>query len=215
MRLNGVELTEAKEAMIRVGGLSEPSKMPCYSYSLPATACKLGSILVKIAGTTCSGCYALKGRYRMPYVKAALDRRIANISTETWVDDMIKVIRWKEKSGYFRWHDSGDLQGVWHLEKIVAVCRALPEIRFWLPTREYGIVKDYFEKYGLFPSNLLIRLSATKIDSVVPNLLGLTTSGVSNDPLKVTCRAPEQDNQCGSCRSCWKESVKQVVYKQH
>jgi hypothetical protein len=50
------------------GGLSRPSKMPGYAYNLPAIHCKTGSKLAAIPGTTCHGCYALKGRYRFPNV---------------------------------------------------------------------------------------------------------------------------------------------------
>ena len=53
-----------KEATLITGGLSKPSKMPGPSFNLPAVACITGSKLVKVAGSTCSGCYALKGRYR-------------------------------------------------------------------------------------------------------------------------------------------------------
>jgi len=60
-----------------IGGLSSPSKMPCYSYSLPAKDCILGSKLAQLPGTTCHGCYALKGFYVMPNVKAAMERRLA------------------------------------------------------------------------------------------------------------------------------------------
>ena len=49
-----------------VGTLSEPSKMPTYAYSIPAKYCITGSKLRMIANSTCSKCYALKGRYIFP-----------------------------------------------------------------------------------------------------------------------------------------------------
>ena len=70
-----------------IGGLSSPSKMPCYSYSLPAKACKVGSKLAKLPGTTCHGCYALKGFYMMPNVKAAMDRRLRIVKAASEVED--------------------------------------------------------------------------------------------------------------------------------
>ena len=70
-----------REAWTRVGGLSEPSKMPCHGYSIPANTCKLGSMLAKVKGTTCNGCYALKGRYVMPTVREALNRRFASLGS--------------------------------------------------------------------------------------------------------------------------------------
>ena len=52
-----------QQAWDLVGGLSKPSKMPGWSYGLPAKECKTGSKLRKVKGSTCHGCYALKGCY--------------------------------------------------------------------------------------------------------------------------------------------------------
>ena len=67
---------KVKTADALVGGLSAPSKMPCKSFSISAFECITGSRLRKIAGSVCSKCYALKGRYVFPKVQAALDRRL-------------------------------------------------------------------------------------------------------------------------------------------
>lgn len=205
---------ELKEALERVGGLSSPSKMPCYGYSIPASACKLGSVLATVKGSTCFSCYAKKGRYVMPNVKNALERRLKALEMPTWVEDMTKVIEWKEKSGFFRWHDSGDLQSVRHLEQIVAICKNLPHIKFWLPTREFAVVKEYLKTNGSFPENLTVRLSATRIDTVIDGM-GLPTSGVASNPTEVSCPAPGQGNECVDCRKCWDSGVKNVNYKKH
>ena len=91
------------------GGLSKPSKMPGYSYNLPATKCITGSKLVKIPGSVCFGCYALKGRYRFPNVKDAMQRRLDSLTHPLWVQAMATSIL-DTKIEFFRWHDSGDLQ---------------------------------------------------------------------------------------------------------
>ena len=52
---------KTNEALKLVGGLSKPSKMPGWAYGLPAKECKTGSKLVNVKGSTCEGCYALKG----------------------------------------------------------------------------------------------------------------------------------------------------------
>jgi len=68
-----------KEATQITGGLSAPNKMPGPSINLPAVACITGAKLAKVRGSTCSGCYALKGRYRFPNVKEAMNRRLASL----------------------------------------------------------------------------------------------------------------------------------------
>ena len=100
-----------KEANQIVGGLSAPGKMPCPSINLPAVACVTGSKLAKVPGTTCHGCYALKGRYRFPDTVKAMNRRLAALQDSRWVRAMVVLMKDRK---YFRWHDSGDIQSAWH-----------------------------------------------------------------------------------------------------
>ena len=124
-----------KEASKIVGGLSTPGKMPCYSINLPATECKTGAKLAQVPGTTCHGCYALKGRYRFKTTKRAMARRLRALSHGSWTAAMTALITGHK---YFRWHDSGDLQGVQHLKNIFEVCKTYagdqslaPDSRAW------------------------------------------------------------------------------------
>ena len=174
-----------KEAEAIVHTLSSPSKMPGFSYNTPAYRCIKGTLLRKVPNSICFKCYAMKGRYIFDNVKAAMEKRFDSLHHPLWVDAMTFLINKKEKSGFFRWHDSGDLQGTWHLKKICQIAENLPHITFWLPTREYTIVSDYIEKEGnVIPPNLTIRLSALMIDGQYPDSiakrLGLTVSGVSS-----------------------------------
>lgn len=155
----------------------------------------------------------------MPNVQRALQERLALMDSPEWVPAMIEKIRTTEKSGYFRWFDSGDLQSLKTLKAIVRIAIALPHIKFWLPTKEYGIVSEYYELYGSFPSNLTVRLSAYMIDKAGPNLLaqhmGLTTSEVATNPAQASCPAPKQGNACRDCRACWSKDVQVVTYLKH
>jgi hypothetical protein len=154
----------------------------------------------------------------MPNVRNALQKRFNSINKPEWVDAMTIAIAGKETSGYFRWHDSGDIQSVEHLRKICQIAINLPSIKFWLPTREYSFVTQYKKQFGDIPSNLTIRLSSLMINGNAPTgiakILGLTTSGVSKDN-SFTCPASNQDNKCLSCRACWDKSVTNVSYKLH
>ena len=53
-----MRIEKAKEI---TGSLSKPCKMPGHAYGLPAKECKTGGKLQKVKGSTCYGCYALKG----------------------------------------------------------------------------------------------------------------------------------------------------------
>ena len=125
---------KTNQALQLVGGLSRPSKMPGWSYGLPAAECKTGSKLQKVKGSTCSNCYALKGCYIFKVVQAAQYRRLESIKNPGWVAAMVHLINSK-KSKYFRWHDSGDVQDLDHLNKIFKVCELTPGVSHWLPTR--------------------------------------------------------------------------------
>jgi len=204
-----------KEAAKIVHGLSSPSKMPCHGYSIPAQDCKTGSRLVLIPGSVCHGCYALKGNYtRYPAVKTALQRRLLSLKDPRWVESMITLIKGMP---YFRWHDSGDIQDLDHLHKILLVVKGCPETKFWLPTREYEMVETYHSIWGAYPDNLSLRLSAHMIDKPGPTALAIKL-GVQTSTVKKTnysCPASKTDNKCADCRNCWDTKIMDISYKLH
>ena len=216
MKIQWTPSLRVKEALAICGSLSNPGKMPCHGYALPAQRCRLGSFLQQLPKAVCHYCYALRGRYAFPKVQAAMERRIESLADPRWVDAITTLIH-RSGDRHFRWHDSGDLQSLEHLEKIVAVCKNLPRVKFWLPTREYQTVEAYRRTGGRIPSNLCIRLSAHLIDGKLPLAYGLPVSTVSTQdagahPNNHICPAPKQNNQCGNCRACWDRSVKVVTY---
>lgn len=210
-----------KEEWDITGGLSAPAKMPGYGYSIPASACITGAKLAEIKGTTCYSCYALRGNYVYPNVDGALKKRLFNLDHPLWAPYMATLINSacsQLAEPYFRWHDAGDLQGVWHLEKIIDTCRMTPSIKHWLPTREYAFMKE-FKKEDM-PSNLIVRLSAHKIDGIPPSHHWNTSTVTSDENRAVTlrsmlCEAYTREGFCGSCRACWDKKIEDVSYPKH
>jgi hypothetical protein len=211
------------------GSLTQTSKMPCKSLSLPTESCITGFRMSKIAGSICATCYADKGFYSMyqntikPAQFARLDavwQAMSNSAdAELWVSGLVSLIG---KDEYFRWHDSGDLQGVDHLRLIAQVCESTPNCTHWLPTREYAIVKDYLAKFGALPDNLIVRLSAMYPDKPVTipaslqGIKNVTASNVHTKPENATgfvCNAPANNGACGDCRACWSDAT--VTYALH
>ena len=199
-----------KEANKITGGLSAPGKMPEGSYNLPATACQTGAKLREIPGTPCWGCYAFKGRYNFPNVQAALNRRLESLTHPDWVQAMTVLITGKK---FFRWHDSGDLQGPEHLKNIFEVCKRTPETQHWLPTQERKLLQ--FLDPDIIPTNLIIRLSNAKNDTQPGQAWSHWSTVVSKPRAGHVCPAPEQGNNCGSCRACWNKDVKEIQYRIH
>jgi hypothetical protein len=201
------------------GTLTQTSKMPCKSYSLPTEACQTGYKMAQIEGSICASCYADRGFYSMyaKTIKPAQFARLDALNDPAWVDGMTALIG---RDAFFRWHDSGDLQGLWHLEKIAQVACMTPATRHWLPTREYAIVKQYIDKHGALPENLIVRLSAMYPDRpvVIPKSLqgvaNVTASNVhTTTPIGQRCVAPDQAGACGDCRACWTDTV--ISYELH
>lgn len=185
-----------------------------------------------------------KANYQMPRAMRGQERRLAAITHPQWVHAMALLLghlhrqmairvdlgivgirlqrstglrsaryRWNEP-GYHRWHDSGDLQSVEHLQRIFEVCRRTPSIKHWLPTRELAIVRSLHER---IPDNLTIRVSATMVDGPTPSgwPLGSTVHQGIPQPGAHICPAPQQDHQCGQCRACWSRNVPLVSYALH
>lgn len=215
-------MNTTKKVLVEItGGLGKPSKMPGLSYGISPTLCNVGSKLAKTKGTICSSCYACKGNYMCPSIKAAHEKRQSNLATPQWIDAMAQLItRETARIGeeYFRWHDSGDVQSLMHLEAIAEVCRRTAHVRHWLPTRERSVVKEYLAKHGQFPTNLVVRLSATYPDRPTPKLrsaegkVGYSNVHKDKAPDGHSCPAYQQDRKCGSCRACWDLSNETVSY---
>ena len=208
-----------KDASALTGGLTQTSKMPCKSYSLPTEACDTGFKMSKIEGSVCFFCYANNGVYKLyeKTIKPAQFARLDSINDPAWIDAIVTLIG---LDPYFRWHDSGDLQSLDHFQKIVEVARLTPKTRHWLPTREYAIIKEFILAGGVIPKNLIVRLSGMYPDKavIVPkslqNVRGVTTSNVHTvKPLGRACKAPEQNGECGDCRDCWESKV--ISYALH
>lgn len=195
--------------------LGNPSKMPGKSYGIPAVECKVGSKLRSVEGSVCSKCYARKGHYSYSTVATAQYKRLESIDHPQWVDAMVTLIK---SEAWFRWHDSGDLQSISHLAKILMVAALTPNTRHWLPTKEKGMISQFLSDGGIIPDNVTIRVSGAMIDGAAPNVPdSICTSTVhkTNDPIGVSCVAPSQGGECKDCRACWNREIKNISYHVH
>jgi hypothetical protein len=105
------------------------------------------------------------------------------------------------------------LHGAGHLANICAVAEATPDVRHWIPTREYEDVATYLGAGGLIPSNLAVRLSAHYVGQIaeVPSVLRHLPTSTTHPkgeapPLKkkgaIVCHAIDSDvNMCRNCRA--------------
>ena len=209
-----ITLKQAREV---AGTLGKPSKMPGFAYGISAFNCKTGSKLANVKGSVCEGCYARKANYKYPSVMLAHQKREANLGSAEWVQAMILQIS-KTGTTHFRFHDSGDLQSTGHLKAIVNIALALPNVSFWLPTKEKGMLAIARRAGLVIPDNLTIRLSAAMVDSDKVNASLTGNVSLVQDKVELSgfhCKAPEQQGKCESCRACWDKSIPVIVYFKH
>jgi hypothetical protein len=199
--------------------------MPGGSFNLSAFDCVNGSKLATIARSVCSVCYARKGRYVFPNVRAAMARRLDALTRalscadyrarylDAW-DTVLAFLRDKGKPD-FRFFDSGDIQSSAHLNLIFETARRNPDSNFWIPTKEYGIVAQYD---GPVPANVTLRVSAAMIDGQPPKLdypMSIVTGPDYNGPGLVCPAIAEHTGECGDCRACWNPAVPLILYPEH
>ena len=206
------------------------------AFDIPAITCILGSILAGIPGTICSVCYARVGRFLTPNKARIMYQSFQNLKHPRWVEAFNWVFKNEYKYDEFRWFSSGDLQGTWMLRNIANIALANPDIKFWLPTHEVGMVMRYvFEEKGLIPENLVIKISDTFLDEdfrVSPfeneiklmnqirelpysNMFGeIGMSGVTTVEGEANCPADKTSPpQCGDCHLCNKPGIVNLKHK--
>lgn len=226
--------------------LSQPSKLRLFDYdagrlqrvlsfSLPAgTSCP--GKRAHGPNDICSACYAAAvrptgrtSRYGTPVVERAQQQRwawvLACMMTDAGVDSFVETltyaIRKESKTKYFRIHDSGDFFNPRYIRAWIRICTALPEFKFWAPTRSYRIPRlaGPLQELAALP-NVTVRPSALEFDTLPPTLAGFAagSGAVKVGPVLPTthgCTAPETGSVCQDCRLCWDAPAQSVMYHYH
>lgn len=212
--------------------LTSTRKMPHHSFGFSMINCKAGQFFAKIPGTICAICYGDKHNYQYPDYKTKSSRTIKSTKKPFWKEAMSFILA---EHGWdsFRWFDNGDLQDVKMLEDIIWIADQNPKTEFWLPTKEYTMVKKYINGGGHVPRNLDIRISGLFTDGrdleqkmILAHALGLNVSAALDTELfqwmpksnQVKCHTAKSilgDDNCGDCRACWKQLVFIILYEVH
>jgi hypothetical protein len=209
--------------------LTQTTKMPGPSWSLPAhRACPRAN------GTICDSCYAEKGCYRYSSTQNAQKARFkwtvksmrSSAGREQWIAAMVEGIH-KSGCAFFRVHDSGDMFSVSYAEAWLEVCRVLPEVKFWIPTRTWQMPQSVLpmsdpllmvlSQMARLP-NVTVRPSALNFRDHAPRVAGLHAGSTAEMPdvfRAWQCPAPKQDGMCSDCRVCWDSKDMPVSYCKH
>lgn len=162
----------------------------------------------------CSGCYATTGNYRFSNVKKPRLENREDWKRDTWVNEMVIKL---DSSRYFRWFDSGDMYDIRLANKILAVMKATPWVKHWLPTRMHKFIKFQHTIDAMMElPNVVVRFSSDSVTGEV--IKGQTTSTIFSDSVPVgafECKAYEHEGKCNGCRACYNKDVQVIAYKAH
>ena len=200
--------------------LSNTHKMPCKSWSLPVISTCPGrfDITTGKVSAVCKGCYAGKGRYKMPKVKALREHNKEDWTRPEWEDDMVAQL---DNMRWFRWFDSGDMYHIELAHKIYNVMQRTPWIHHWLPTKMGRFTKFApILKAMSSLDNVVVRHSSDNFNSHDGLQYGDTASTVVTDREEaltnhVTICPAEGTSKCGLCRKCWDKQVTLIGYTKH
>lgn len=228
-----IELIDGRATIpsTRIGLLSNPSKMPCYSFSLPAISSCPGAWFGPggICGLTKAlrSCYATSGRYTFDLTLNAQAARYAwtlammreRSTAREWSTYMALAIEHASRSAirrdgraFFRIHDSGDMFNLQYIDAWRQVIAWLPDVQFWLPTRSWRLANllPGLQDLAMLP-NVAVKPSALRFGDRPPIVAGLdagtSASGrwaslpTLGQPADVGANCPAP-RQGGECRDC-------------
>ena len=196
--------------------LSKASKMNCKSFSLPVNleVCKGMIDATGKVKPVCQSCYAKKGFYHMPVVKAVRENNLIASKKIDFAKHMIKLL---EKQKYFRWFDSGDVYSNDFLRTIEEICYNTPHVKHWIPTKSRELFNQpTWDRLESLP-NVTVRYSSPSIIGTYEEKHGSTVSSVIKKSTKELfyCPASNQKGKCNDCRACWNKNLKVVSYLKH
>ena len=98
---------------------------------------------------------------------------------------------------------------------ILEICKQTPNIKHWIPSKEYKIWRHVL-KIKQLPNNVCLRISSPNIDQE-PLKDFNNTSTVHKDAAAfgLECIAYKQDGKCLDCKACYDTKVKNVSYPKH
>ena len=207
--------------------LSKASKMPCKSFSLQAGMHCPG--MINSNGNVidvCRGCYALKGMYRFPVVKASRQHNYENLNHPDWVNIMVDLIG---NDKYFRWFDSGDFVSVQMVENVFKVIARTPNTKHWIPTKLDSNINSKYKEINQAINCLLVDLPNCMVRFSSPSNNGEYeqehgSTVIPEDLVKLfkekssdisICPSKANAGKCGDCRKCWNKSIPVIAYIRH
>ena len=141
-------------------------------------------------------------------------RRLEFFNSPNFIPIMVWLLSSLRKK-FFRWFDSGDVQNVIMALNILEICRLTPDIKHWIPSKEYKIWRQAL-KIQKLPDNVVLRMSSPNIDQEpLKEFQNTSTVHENKKAFGLECIAYKQDGKCLECKACYNSKVKNISYPLH
>ena len=158
----------------------------------------------------CTHCYADKTMAMYPNLAKALVNNTAVLTRELTFAEIKEIAKFFLNTSIARFESFGDLNNETQLVNYIRIARAARHTKFALFTKQYSIVKKYFESGKRFPDNVTLILSSPFIDHTLTESLvdsfkqyhrRVITFTVTRDNTNPAINCGKR--RCVECRNCY------------
>lgn len=158
----------------------------------------------------CTHCYADNVMAMYPKLEASLTNNTAVLTRELTFAEIKTISKFFLNTAIARFESFGDLNNETQLLNYIRIARAAKHTRFALFTKQYGIVRKYFESGKRFPDNVTLILSSPYIDHVLNEAMvdvfkqyhrRVITFTVTRDKTNPGINCGQR--RCIECRNCY------------
>jgi hypothetical protein len=145
-----------------------------------------------------------------PKLEASLTNNTTVLTRELTFAEIKAISKFFLNTAIARFESFGDLNNETQLLNYIRIARAAKHTRFALFTKQYGIVRKYFESGKRFPDNVTLILSSPYIDHVLNDAMvdvfkqyhrRVITFTVTRDKTNPGINCGQK--RCVECRNCY------------
>lgn len=167
LKLTEKTITHISSGNIKVGAIPQFNTLPSNEVISVSTI----GVLTDVKGTCSNLCEACKGScYAIRSLKCH-----HNVIVKAWGENTLllrnrpeqvknDIINYINRKGvkYFRFHTSGEWESVEHIKLYKEICESCQDCNFYIYTKAFDLLLDYFRNGGTFPKNFIVNLSEWK-----------------------------------------------------
>lgn len=158
----------------------------------------------------CRYCYADKTMAMYPRLADSLENNTRILTRELTFAEVRKIAQYFVNIAIARFESFGDLNNETQLLNYIRIARAARHTKFALFTKQYSIVKKYFESGKRFPDNVTLVLSSPYIDHVLAEPLVASFKQYHRRVITFTVTRDHENpgincgqRRCVQCRNCY------------